>query len=82
MIETSSTVTVLVLARGYGGCTPGRIGQFAGIVFETDDIRATFEEWKARGVRFTEEPFMQSYGQMQAQFTDPDGNVFVLVGKE
>jgi uncharacterized glyoxalase superfamily protein PhnB len=73
--------TVLVLAKGYGGCSPSRIGQFSGIVLETDDIKATYEEWKSRGVRFTETPARQAYGMMQAQFEDQDGNVIVLVGK-
>lgn len=55
-----------------------RAGLF-GVVFATDDIRATFEELKAKGVQFTEEPTKQPWGVMQAQFVDPDGNAFVLV---
>ena len=31
-----------------------------------------------RGVEFTEAPTMQPWGLMQAQFADPDGNVFVV----
>jgi predicted enzyme related to lactoylglutathione lyase len=30
-------------------------------------------------VHFTEEPARQSWGGIQAQFVDPDGNAFVLV---
>lgn len=56
-----------------------RLGQFANIVFEPDDIDATYRELSARGVEFTEAPNDQSWGGRQAQFKDQDGNVFVLV---
>ena len=55
------------------------LGGFAHIVFDTDDIRATFEELSGRGVRFVEEPTEKPWGGVQAQFVDPDGNIFVLV---
>src|ERR1044072_7201450 len=51
--------TVLVLAKGFGGCDPDRLGKFAGIVFETDDIDSTYEELRSRGVKFTESPTRQ-----------------------
>ena len=73
--------TVLILAKGYGGCDPDRIGRFSGIVFEAEDINATFEELQSRGVRFTEEPTMQDWGMIQAQFEDQDGNRFVMVSE-
>ncbi len=57
---------------------PARAGLF-GVVLATDDIQATFDELKGRGVQFTEEPTRQPWGVMQAQFVDPDGNGFVLV---
>ena len=55
------------------------LGGFAHIVFDTDDIRATYEELSGRGVRFVEEPTEKPWGGVQAQFVDPDGNIFVLV---
>ena len=55
------------------------LGGFAHIVFDTDDIRATYEELSGRGVRFVEEPTKKPWGGVQAQFVDPDGNIFVLV---
>jgi predicted enzyme related to lactoylglutathione lyase len=73
--------TVLVLAKGYGGCTSERVGKFSGIVFETDDIQRTYEELTKRGVHFTEPPTMQPWGMYQAIFQDPDGNRFVLVSE-
>jgi catechol 2,3-dioxygenase-like lactoylglutathione lyase family enzyme len=73
--------TVLVLARGFGGCIPERIGKFSGIVFEADDIHRTCEELQSRGVNFLEGPTMQAWGMYQAIFEDPDGNRFALVSE-
>jgi predicted enzyme related to lactoylglutathione lyase len=51
---------------------------FAGTVFlTTDDIQASFEELKARGVEFTEEPEERPYG-IDSGFRDPSGNSFRL----
>ena len=51
---------------------------FAGTVFlTTDDVRASFEELKARGVEFTEEPHEMPYG-LDSAFRDPSGNSFRL----
>ena len=47
---------------------------FAGTVFlTTDDCRATYEELKARGVEFTEQPEERPYG-IDSGFRDPSGN--------
>jgi uncharacterized glyoxalase superfamily protein PhnB len=47
---------------------------FAGTVFlTTDDCRASYEELKARGVEFVEEPEERPYG-IDAGFRDPSGN--------
>jgi catechol 2,3-dioxygenase-like lactoylglutathione lyase family enzyme len=51
---------------------------FAGAVFlTTDDCQASYEELKARGVEFTEEPEDRPYG-VDAGFRDPSGNSFRL----
>jgi uncharacterized glyoxalase superfamily protein PhnB len=51
---------------------------FAGTVFlTTDDCRASYEELKARGVEFTEEPTEYPYG-IDSSFRDPSGNAFRL----
>ena len=48
----------------------------AGTVFLTaDDIQATYEELKGRGVEFAQEPTEQPYG-VDAGFRDPSGNHF------
>jgi len=51
---------------------------FAGTLFlTTDDCRASYEELKARGVEFSEEPEERPYG-IDAGFHDPSGNSFRL----
>ena len=51
---------------------------FAGTVFlTTDDVHADYEELKARGVEFTEEPEERPYG-IDSAFRDPSGNAFRL----
>ena len=54
-----------------------RIGTFSQVVFKCDDVNATYEELRKRGVTFTQEPKDQPGGVM-ALFVDPDGNTFVL----
>jgi catechol 2,3-dioxygenase-like lactoylglutathione lyase family enzyme len=47
---------------------------FAGTVFlTTDDIHASYEELKGRGVEFTETPEERPYG-VDSGFRDPSGN--------
>jgi catechol 2,3-dioxygenase-like lactoylglutathione lyase family enzyme len=51
---------------------------FAGTVFlTTDDVRASYEELKERGVEFVEEPEERPYG-IDSGFRDPSGNSFRL----
>ena len=51
---------------------------FAGTVFlTTEDCRASYEELKARGVEFSEQPEERPYG-IDAGFHDPSGNSFRL----
>jgi uncharacterized glyoxalase superfamily protein PhnB len=51
---------------------------FAGTVFlTTEDCRASYEELKARGVEFVEEPEDRPYG-IDSGFRDPSGNSFRL----
>lgn len=55
----------------------GRIGEFQSISFWCDDVFATAEVLKTKGVEFTKEPAVESWGSV-AVFKDPDGNQFVL----
>jgi catechol 2,3-dioxygenase-like lactoylglutathione lyase family enzyme len=52
----------------------GRLGSG---VYETDDIRKTYAELKARGVEFMQEPAERPYGT-EALFRDDSGNWFSL----
>jgi catechol 2,3-dioxygenase-like lactoylglutathione lyase family enzyme len=61
-VETANKVRELV-STGYLG--------FGGLA--TDDCRKTYEELKARGVEFVEEPSERFYG-IDAAFRDPFGN--------
>ena len=61
--------------RGDARPDPGARGKGAagGLFFATDDVQATYEELKGRGVEFTQEPTEQPYG-IDAGFRDPSGN--------
>ncbi len=48
-------------------------GAVGGLIFSTDDCRASFEELKNKGVEFQQEPTEQPYG-LDAAFRDPSGN--------
>jgi uncharacterized glyoxalase superfamily protein PhnB len=51
---------------------------FAGTFFlTTDDVQASYEELKGRGVEFTEAPEERPYG-IDSGFRDPSGNAFRL----
>jgi len=51
---------------------------FAGTIFlTTDDVQASYEELKGRGVEFTEPPEERPYG-IDSGFRDPSGNSFRL----
>jgi catechol 2,3-dioxygenase-like lactoylglutathione lyase family enzyme len=52
-------------------------GAMGGAVVETDDCRATYEQLKARGVVFLQEPIERPYG-VEAVFRDDSGNWFSL----
>jgi uncharacterized glyoxalase superfamily protein PhnB len=51
---------------------------FAGSVFLTaEDVQASYEELKGRGVEFTEAPSERPYG-IDSEFRDPSGNTIRL----
>jgi catechol 2,3-dioxygenase-like lactoylglutathione lyase family enzyme len=60
--ETQEQLKSLV-AKGFAG----------GLFFATDDVHATYDELKSRGVEFQQEPTEQPYG-IDAGFRDPSGN--------
>jgi uncharacterized glyoxalase superfamily protein PhnB len=65
-IETADQVRTL-MAKGFAGT----------IFLTTDDCHAAYEELKARGVEFVEQPEERPYG-IDSAFRDPAGNHFRL----
>lgn len=59
-----------------------RIGAVSGMVFTAENIEATYLELKESGVHFTKELIRHDYGKghgdQEANFVDPDGNMFLL----
>ncbi|HZG70531.1 MAG TPA: VOC family protein [Chondromyces sp.] len=51
----------------------------ASIVFECDDVMATYEKMKANGIQFKEEPKAMQWGTF-AHFSDEDGNEYLIKG--
>jgi catechol 2,3-dioxygenase-like lactoylglutathione lyase family enzyme len=56
-------------------------GTFGFAVFECNDLLATYEELKAKGVVFKKEPTKEFYGY-EALFVDDSGNWFSLGEKQ
>jgi len=52
-------------------------GKMGAAVYETKDCRKTYEQLKARGVKFSSEPSERPYG-IEAVFRDDSGNWFSL----
>ncbi len=52
-----------------------KIGKDTGMVLETDDIKATFDQLKSRGVKIVDGPTQQPYGWWGV-FADQDGNTY------
>ena len=57
-----------------------RIGEFQSISFWCDDVFATAEVLRSKGVTFTKGPKNEPWGAI-AIFQDPDGNQFALSSK-
>jgi len=54
-----------------------RVGTFMPMSYQCDNVQKTYEELKARGVEFVQEPRTESWGT-SAIFKDSEGNQFVL----
>ncbi len=65
--ETTSEQIRSVMAKGWGG----------NVLLTTDDVEASYDELRARGVEFTEAPEERPYG-IDSAFRDPSGNQFRL----
>ena len=56
-------------------------GTFGFVIFECDDLLATYEEMRSKGVNFKKEPTREFYG-FSAIFEDDSGNWFSLGEKQ
>jgi catechol 2,3-dioxygenase-like lactoylglutathione lyase family enzyme len=59
----------------------GLLGRFVGVSLRVEDVAATYEQLRARGVEFVGPPEKQPWGGTLAHFRDPDGNVLTLFGR-
>ena len=50
-------------------------GLLRGVIFQTDDVDATFEHIRAAGAEVLQEPIDQPYGVRDCAFRDPSGNM-------
>jgi catechol 2,3-dioxygenase-like lactoylglutathione lyase family enzyme len=73
MIPGADTGLVLFTPDGH----ENRVGGFQPISFWCDDVFATAEMMKAKGVEFAQGPKKEHWGT-SAIFKDVDGNIFVL----
>ena len=53
-------------------------GAMPPLVLVVDDCRAAYEQMRAQGVEFTQEP-VDRYGAIDASFRDPSGNGWKLI---
>lgn len=53
-------------------------GAMPPLVLQVSDCRAVYEQLKARGVEFTQEP-VERYGNVDAGFRDPSGNGWKMI---
>ena len=75
-IPRADTRVVLFTPPGH----EDRIGTFLGVTLVADDVEATCDVLKARGVEFVQAPRKADWGTA-AIFKDLDGNQFVLSSK-
>jgi predicted enzyme related to lactoylglutathione lyase len=73
MIPGADTGIALFTPEGH----EKRIGEFQSISFWSDDVFATADALKKKGVSFTKEPTIEPWGSI-AVFKDSDGNQFAL----
>lgn len=77
-----ATETSLLLARAVGSEQQAAVGRQSGgrvfLFLHTDDFWRDYEAFRARGVRFREEPRAEAYGTV-AVFEDLYGNAWDLI---
>ena len=58
------------------------IGRAKHTVLVTEDVERKFKQWRKRGVKFHGPPQTTLWGGIITSFEDPDGNHFVLIGRD
>lgn len=76
------TTILALIAPKRGSENYKLIGRSSQIGFITEDINATYELWRSRGVRFENPPQSQLWGGTFARFMDIDGNSFELIASD
>jgi serine phosphatase RsbU (regulator of sigma subunit)/catechol 2,3-dioxygenase-like lactoylglutathione lyase family enzyme len=76
-----STVLALVAPKR-GSENYKHIGKPTNIAFFAEDINATYDAWRSRGVHFEHPPQASLFGGILAKFRDIDGNTFELLGSD
>jgi len=69
------------ISEGLAQAYPNRVGATE-IVFGVDDVRATYEDLRAKGVQFINEPRPVTGPMFGANFKDPDGHGLSIFGPE
>jgi serine phosphatase RsbU (regulator of sigma subunit)/catechol 2,3-dioxygenase-like lactoylglutathione lyase family enzyme len=75
-------VILALLAPKRGNSHYKLIGRATHIGFIAEDVYATYRLWQSRGVQFLRPPQAQLWGGTFAEFCDPDGNTFDLIGSD
>ena len=71
----------LALSEGLARASTARVGANE-LVFGVEDVRATYDELRAKGVTFLGEPRAVAGPMFAANFTDPDGHRLSIFGPE
>jgi glutathione S-transferase fosA5 len=71
----------LALSEGLARACDPRVGATE-LVFGVEDVRASYEALKSKGVEFSHEPRAVAGPMFAANFTDPDGHRLSIFGPE
>ena len=56
------------------------VGRFVGVSLRVEDLQASYQDFLAKGVKFSAAPESQPWSGSLSHFEDPDGNVLTLLG--